>query len=133
MNFKVYVVSKKIEKFYLEAVAEYEKRLSRYCKIELVQVKNESALLKKLSDKSYMVKINNVGEKLSSELLAEKIESYGLSSVSDISLVIGDVELECQESFCISPMDMDPGLEAAVLFEQIYRGYRIINGEPYHK
>lgn len=133
MNFKVYVVSKKIEKFYLEAVAEYEKRLSRYCKIELVQVKNESTLLKKLSDKSYMVKISSSREKLSSESLAEKIESYGLSSVSDISLIIGDVELACQESFCISPMDMDPGLEAAVLFEQIYRGYRIINGEPYHK
>lgn len=133
MNFKVYVVSKKIEKFYLEAVAEYEKRLGRYCKIELVQIKNESALLKKLSDKSYTVKISNIGEKLSSESLAEKIEHYGLNSVSDISLVIGDVQLECDEQFCISPMDMDYGLEVAVLFEQLYRGYRIINGEPYHK
>lgn len=133
MNFKVYVISKKIEKFYLEAVAEYEKRLGRYCKIELIQVKNSATLLKKLNDKSYTVKMNSSGERLSSETLAEKIESYGLSLVSDISFIIGDTELKCDEQFCISPMDMDPGLETAVLFEQIYRGYRILNNEPYHK
>lgn len=133
MNFTVYVVQKKIEKFYLEAIGEYEKRLGRYCKIALIPVKNEAILLKKLSEKSYVIKIVNDGERLSSESLAEKIESYGLSSNSDISFIVGPAEINSDESLCISPMDMDPGLESAVLFEQIYRGYRIISGEPYHK
>lgn len=133
MNFKIYVIGDKIEKFYLEGIKEYEKRLSRYCKIQLHYIKNEESLSKKLSDKHYKVFISTKGKIISSEDLADKINHLGVTGQSDVSLIIGADSVPHDEVLSISPMEMDLGLITTIIFEQIYRAYRILNNEPYHK
>lgn len=133
MNFKIYVFSEKIEKFYLDAIKEYEKRLSRYCRIQLIEVKNKEQFLKKLSEKTYKIILTVKGTNISSEELASKINSYAISSTSDISIIIGDAYIKGDEEIALSFMEMNAGLKATIIFEQIYRAYRILNNEPYHK
>lgn len=134
MNFKVYVTSKKIDKFHLKAIDEYKKRLSRYCKIELIVVKKHSELFKLVLEKSYKILISTNRKDLSSEELSSKINLFGVNGNSDISIVISDNKgMEYYESISLTPMDMDLGLQTVIMFEQIYRSYRIINNEPYHK
>ena len=89
MNIKIYICGEKIDKFLLEGIKEYEKRLSRYCKIHLQSFKNEEQLLKKLSDKSYKILITSMKETISSEKLAERINHLGVSGKSDITFIIG--------------------------------------------
>jgi 23S rRNA (pseudouridine1915-N3)-methyltransferase len=132
MNFKIYVTETKIEKFYLEAVKEYEKRLSRYCKIQLLQMKNKELLLKELPNKSYKIFLSNNGKHISSEELAAKVNTLGLSGISDVAISLG-AEIPHDEVLAIGSMDMDIGLQAAIIFEQLYRSYRIINNQAYHK
>ena len=132
MNFKIYYTGDKIEKFFIEAIKEYEKRLSRYCKIELLQFKNVNQLLKKLPEKTYKILISVNGTCISSEQLADKINTLGLSGISDASIIVG-ADIPHNETLAISSMDMDLGLQTTVLFEQIYRAYRILNNQPYHK
>lgn len=84
-----------------------------------------------------MILISTEGANVSSEELAEKINSYGVTGISNITIILGD-SLEMfkdnfDESIMISTMDMEIGLQATILFEQIYRAYRIINNQPYHK
>lgn len=133
MNFKVYLVASKIDKFYMEAIKEYEKRLSRYCKIQLIQIKNQSHLSKINQNRTYKILILSKGQQISSEELADKINSLAISGKSDIAFIIGAEKITQEEILSISPMEMDLGLTATILFEQIYRSYRIINNEPYHK
>ena len=133
MNFKVYIVGDKIKKFYVEAIKEYEKRLSRYCKTKLIQVKDEDKLLKVLSDKFYKILMSAKGQRISSEELANKINLFGISGKSDIAIIIGTENAPYDEKISISPMEMDLGLATTIVFEQIYRSYRIINNQPYHK
>ena len=133
MNFKIYLVGNKIDKFYMEAIKEYEKRLSRYCKIQLIQVKNQNQLSKINQIKSYKILVSPKGQQISSEELADKINSLAISGKSDIAFIIDMENAPWDEILSISPMEMDPGLKATILFEQIYRAYRIINNEPYHK
>ncbi len=133
MNFKIYIIGDKIDKFYSEAIKEYDKRLSRYCKAQLLHVKNEEQLLKKLSDKSYKIAILTTGEQVSSEELASKINDFGISGNSYISIIIGAENVAYDETLAISPMEMDLGLTATIIFEQLYRAYRILNNQPYHK
>ena len=138
MNYKIYTIAEnKIDKFYIEAIKEYEKRLSKYCKIKLHHIKNREQLLSKLSKNSHVILISTEGANISSEELAEKINSYGVTGISNITIILGD-SLEMfkdnfDESIMISTMDMEIGLQATILFEQIYRAYRIINNQPYHK
>jgi 23S rRNA (pseudouridine1915-N3)-methyltransferase len=133
MNYKIYIVAEKIDKFSKEAIKEYEKRLSRYCKIELVEIKDLELLPKNLLDKTYKIIISTTGQQLTSEELAIKINKFAISSKSDISLIIGAENIDYNESLSISQMEMDIGLKATIIFEQIYRAYRILNNQPYHK
>lgn len=135
MNIKIILLSNKIDKFYKEAINEYEKRLQRYCKIELIQVKNKDDLLKKVTLKSYKLAIKTDGKLISSEELAQKINNMAISGNSDVVIVVGEVNLniDYDEIISISKMKMEVGLIATILLEQIYRAYRIINNQPYHK
>lgn len=133
MNFKIYIVRKKINGFYQEAIKEYEKRLSRYCKINYSYVKNEEQLEKKLSNKTYIINISPSGKKMSSEELSQKINHWAISGISDITIIILSAKIPSQEHLSISSMEIDPGLMATIIFEQIYRGYRILNNQAYHK
>jgi 23S rRNA (pseudouridine1915-N3)-methyltransferase len=133
MDFKICLAGGKTDRFYIDAMEEYGKRLGRYCKIEFVHVKNPSQLSGKLSGKFYRIAVSTNGQPISSEGLAEKINSLALTGRPYVAFIIGAEDLPCDEKIAVSPMDMDPGLIAVIMFEQIYRAFRILNGEPYHK
>lgn len=130
MNITVYVRVKKITRFYARAIAEYEKRLGRYCKFSLQTNKKP-----KDANASHGILICADGNGLSSEELAEKIQTLSLASVSDIRIAIGwaeDGAFDGWEKLRLSGMELGPELEAVIMTEQLYRAYRILHHEPYH-
>lgn len=130
MKIKIISTEKIKDKYVKDAIQEYTKRLSTYCKIEYVEAKNPT---KEISDKSYVIKINKDGEQLSSEQLAEKIEQLGVSGNSQITIYLGANNIEVDYILSISKMDIDINILLIIIYEQIYRAYRIINNAPYHK
>lgn len=130
MKIRIINTEKIKDKYVKDAIQEYTKRLSTYCKIEYVEAKNPT---KEISDKSYVIKINKDGEQLSSEQLAEKIEQLGVSGNSQITIYLGANNIEVDYILSISKMDIDINILLIIIYEQIYRAYRIINNAPYHK
>ncbi len=152
-------VGKIKEKYLKDAITEYGKRLSRYCKLEVIEVADEKTpeqaseaveesirakegerLLKHIRDDMYVITLEIGGKMLTSEEFAEKIETLGVQGKSSIAFVIGGSiglgkEVLRQSDFALSfsKMTFPHQLMRVVLLEQVYRGYRIINGEPYHK
>lgn len=133
MNIKIYIIGNKMGKPILEGIKEYEKRLSRYCKIKWQLFKNEKQLVQKLSDKSYLIKISTKEKSISSETFSEKINTLGVTGKSDVTILINTEHTPVDEELTFSAMEMDVGIKSLILFEQIYRAYRILNNEPYHK
>ncbi len=159
LRINVLCVGKIKEKFYTQAVEEYSKRLSRYCKLEiteladektpdeaseheenLIKAKEAERIIKAIKDDSYVIALAIEGKKLSSTELADKIDKLGLSGSSHITFVIGGSlglapEVLSRANYLLSFSDMTfpHQLMRVILLEQIYRSYRIINGEPYHK
>lgn len=159
MKITLLTVGKIKEKYLSDAIAEYEKRLSRYCKLEIIQVQDEktpdktsealrktilekeaSRLLPHIKEDSYVIALAIDGKQLSSEELSEKIDSIGLNGKSHIIFIIGgslglsDVILSKADfKLSFSKMTFPHQLMRVILLEQVYRSYRIINNEPYHK
>ncbi len=159
MKITLVTVGKIKEKFFTDAIAEYTKRLSRYCKLEIVQVADEKTpdraseaeerqikeregqrILAQIKDGAYVIALAIDGEMLSSEQLAAKIEKLGVSGQGQIVLVIGgslglsdSVLARADYKLSFSKMTFPHQLMRVILLEQIYRSYRIICGEPYHK
>lgn len=139
MNVKMCILSAKTEKFFTAARKEYEKRLSRFCKLKTKEYRNPDKLLKDIEKDSLVVIAGCRGEQLSSTELADRISSLELGGTSGMTLVIGAEDSEsikagvAHTEFSISRMSMSAGMTAAVALEQIYRAYKIINGETYHK
>ncbi len=159
MKITLITVGKIKEKYLRDAIAEYSKRLSRYCKLEIIEIPDEKTpdqaseveensikdkegerLLKHIRDDMYVITLEIGGKMLSSEELAEKIESLGIQGKSSIAFVIGGSiglgkkvldRSDCALSF--SKMTFPHQLIRVILLEQVYRGYRIMNGEPHHK
>ena len=131
MRITLVTVGKIKEKFFVQAIAEYSKRLSRYCKLEIIEVADE-----KTPDKaSEALELQR-----SSEELASRIEKLGIGGESHLTFVIGGslglapaVLNRADEKLSFSPMTFPHQLMRVILLEQIYRSYRIINHEPYHK
>jgi 23S rRNA (pseudouridine1915-N3)-methyltransferase len=159
MKITLVTVGKIKEKFYTEAIAEYSKRLSRYCKLEILQVADEKTpdraseaeerqikekegdrILAQIKDSSYVIVLAIEGKQLSSEELAAKLDQLGVSGRSDLVFVIGGslglseaVMRRADYALSFSRMTFPHQLMRVVLLEQIYRGFRINAGEPYHK
>lgn len=159
MRITILCVGKIKEKFYREAIAEYEKRLSRYCKFEIIEVadektpdhasdteetmiKNKEAdrMEKYLRDSSYVIALAIDGKQLDSIQLSTKLESLGTSGTSHIIFVIGGslglsdrILNRADYKLSFSKMTFPHQLMRVILSEQIYRSYRIMNHEPYHK
>lgn len=159
MKITVLCVGKIKEKFYVDAIKEYSKRLSRYCKLEIIEVadektpaapseneinivKNKEAdrMWKYISDDAYVIALAIDGKKLSSEKFAAYINKLGVNGTSHIQFVIGgslglsdDILSRADMKLSFSDMTFPHQLMRVILLEQIYRGYRIINNEPYHK
>ena len=159
MKIKIICVGKIKEKFFQMAIDEYSKRLSRYCKLEIIEVADEktpdgcSEVVKEqikakegerinsyIKDDDYTIALAINGKNLDSVAFAEKIEKLGINGVSSIAFIIGgslglDDKILKGSDFLLSFSDMTfpHQLMRVILCEQVYRAYRIMNGEPYHK
>lgn len=159
MNIRILCVGKIKEKFYRDALAEYEKRLSRYCKLQILEVADEKTpdrcpqaledqirekeaarLLSHIRENDYVIALAIDGKTYDSPAFAAQLEQLAVSGRSTISLVIGG-SLGLHESLLqradlrvsFSAMTFPHQLMRVILAEQLYRSFRIINHEPYHK
>ena len=159
MKITVITVGKIKEKYLKDAIAEYSKRLSRYCKLEILEVADEKTpdgaseiveenirekegerILKLIKEDEYVITLEISGKMLTSEELADRIETLGIQGKSHLVFVIGgsiglgrEVLRRSDYALSFSKMTFPHQLMRVILLEQIYRSYRIINGEPYHK
>lgn len=158
MKITIITVGKIKEKYLKDAIAEYSKRLSKYCKLEIVEVADEKhritpvkrwktrygqrkeRILKYVKDDAYVVTLEIKGRQVTSEELADKIDTLGIQGTSHITFIIGgsiglgeQVLARSDYALSFSKMTFPHQLMRVILLEQIYRSYRIIHGEPYHK
>lgn len=133
MNFKICIIGKIKDKHHKAAIKEYQKRLSRYCKIKLVECKDLKDMKNQISASTYVIQAGTRGDTLSSETLSEQINRLGVTGKSDITILHTDESIECDDTWTLSRMNLTSGMFAIVMHEQIYRGYRILRNEPYHK
>lgn len=134
MNYTIFIYSKKLESFYKDNIAEFTKRLSRYCKIKIEVLKKEEDLKKKRLKADVHFILTEEKSRLSSENFATMIHEMEVHGISSCNFYIHCTPEALEtKPLPISPLSMDEGLLAAILTEQIYRGYRILNGQPYHK
>lgn len=159
MRITLITVGKIKEKYLRDAIAEYSKRLSRYCKLEIVEVADEKTpdqaseaaeenirnkegerILKHIRDDMYVITLEIGGKMLSSEEFADKINSLGVQGKSSITFVIGgsiglgqEVLRRSDYALSFSKMTFPHQLMRVILLEQIYRSFRIMKNEPYHK
>lgn len=159
MKITVLCVGKIKEKFYTAAVEEYVKRLSRYSKVEIAEVQDEKTvegasekeeervrdiegrrLLSRISDGAYVIALAIEGESMSSAKLAARLEALAASGASHMVFVIGgslglssEVMKRSDMQLSFSKLTFPHQLMRVILLEQIYRSFRIIRGEPYHK
>lgn len=159
MKITLITVGKIKEKYLKDAIAEYSKRLSKYCKLEIVEVADEKTpdnasetvenairakeaerILKHVKDDAYVITLEIQGKQLTSEEMADKIEKLGVQGTSHIIFIIGgsiglgeEVLKKSDYALSFSKMTFPHQLMRVILLEQIYRSYRIISNEPYHK
>lgn len=159
MKITCITVGKVKEKFYIQAIKEFQKRLSRYIKLEIIEVQDEKTpdkagekleqqiketegqrIFKHIKEKDYVIALAIQGEMPDSIQLARKIDRLGVSGVGQIVFVIGGslglsekVLNRADEKLSFSRMTFPHQLMRVILLEQIYRSFRIIHGEPYHK
>ena len=159
MKITIIAVGKVKEKFYRDALAEYGKRLGKYCRLEVVEVEDEKTpdkagealelqikekeaqrILKYVKEDAYLITLEIEGRKMDSVSFAKKLEKLATYGTSHIQFVIGGslglhdmVSARADEKISFSDMTFPHQLMRILLEEQIYRGYRIICGELYHK
>ena len=159
MKFQIITVGKLKEKYLTDGIAEYLKRLQRYATVEIVEVADEQTpdgaseaeelqikakegqrIQKYIKDDTYLIALAIEGRMFTSEQLAEKIEQLGLAGRSHVTLVIGGslgldagILKRADLLLSFSKLTFPHQLMRLILVEQLYRSYRIIKGEPYHK
>lgn len=159
MKITVVCVGKVKEGFYRDALAEYGKRLGKYCRLEIVEVSDEKTpdgagplleeqikeregrrILEKLREDAFVCTLEIGGKKLSSEGFARWMENLTVGGTSHVTFVIGgslglheSVSRRSDFSLSFSDMTFPHQLMRVILTEQVYRAFRIIHGEPYHK
>lgn len=159
MKINIIAIGKIKEKFIKEAIKEFEKRLSRYCKLKIIELDDEKApqnlsqkdmdiirkregerILGKLNPSSYIIALDIKGKSLSSEEFSKKMEDLMLEGKNEITFIIGgsiglskEILARCNYKLSFSKMTFPHQLMRLILLEQIYRGFRIMKNEPYHK
>ena len=159
MLIKIICVGKIKEKFYRDAVLEYVKRLSRYAKIEIVECADEKTpdnasallydqiksiegerILGRIRDNDHVIALAIDGKMYSSETLSDHLDHLMLGGKSTIVFVIGGslglsgkVLARANEKISFSSLTFPHQLMRVILLEQVYRSFRIMKGEPYHK
>ena len=159
MRINIVCVGKIKEKYLKLGIDEFKKRLSKYCKLEIIELEDEKApenlsdkemlmikekegkkILSKIKDNSYVIALAIDGKNLSSEELAETINKLGVRGISNITFVIGgslglsdEVLSRADYKLSFSKMTFPHQLFRVMLLEQVYRAFRIMKNEPYHK
>lgn len=159
MRYRIISVGRIREKFYAEGIKEYMKRLGPYANLELLEGLEEKVsprpsdkdiekvlqkegerILALLGDNEILIVLDPHGEILSSEQLAIQMEKWNLSGQNRINLVIGGshgiskaVKQRADQLISFSKMTFPHQMAVLILSEQIYRGFKILKGEPYHK
>jgi 23S rRNA (pseudouridine1915-N3)-methyltransferase len=159
MKITVLAVGKVKEKFYRDAIGEFQKRLGRYCRLEIVEVADEQTpdhasgaterqikvqegrrLLKKIREGDWVCALAIEGKMLDSVGFSQKINALGVGGASRLVFVVGgslglSEEVLGRADFLLSfsEMTFPHQLMRVILLEQIYRAYRIMKHEPYHK
>ena len=149
---KIVCVGKIKEKYLQDAIAEYQKRITKYDNIKIIEIKDtttddinknllteEKEIRKHLNNNEYIIVLDIDGKELSSEELAVKLEKTYLES-SNITFIIGGsyglsngIKSEANYHLSFSKMTFPHQLFRVILLEQIYRSFKIINNETYHK
>lgn len=149
---KIICIGKIKEKYLIDAIEEYKKRISKYTKLEIIELKDysmddihkvlelEKEQIKRYIDsKDYVISMEIEGEQISSEVLAKKIDSI-LNTNSNITFIIGgsyglddSIKQRANYHLSFSKMTFPHQLFRVLLLEQIYRSYKINNNESYHK
>ena len=159
MKITIICVGKIKEKFFQDAIDEYSKRLSRYCQLNIIEVTDEKTpdkapesieeqikekegmrILSKIKDDMHVCTLEIAGSRFTSEKMAQWINQSAINGISHIAFVIGgslglhkDVIARANMHLSFSDMTFPHQLMRVILCEQIYRSFRIINNEPYHK
>lgn len=159
MNIKIVCVGKLKEKYFKDAISEYQKRISRFAKLQVVQVPDEKApeklsqaerekvkevegqrILSKIKDKEYVFVTAVKGKERSSEEFARELKELATYGHSDVTFVIGGslgtslvVDKRADDLLSFGKLTLPHQLMRLVLIEQIYRGFMINSGSPYHK
>lgn len=159
MNITLISVGKIKEKYLRDGIDEYSKRMSRYGNLKMFEVSDEMTpdnlsdremevikdkegdrILSKIDDNSYVIALEIGGKNLSSEELASKLEDLMLEGLSNVTFIIGGslglsnkVLARSNYKLSFSKMTFPHQLMKMILLEQIYRSFRIIRNEPYHK
>lgn len=146
---KIICVGKIKEQFFKDAISEYKKRLSKYTKLEIIELPDESvgnilekeasSILKHLNEKDYIITLEIEGSMLTSTELSEKINSILINN-SNITFIIGGsyglsdaIKKRSNYKLSFSKMTFPHQLFRIILLEQIYRSFKILNHESYHK
>ncbi len=159
MNIRIIGVGKIKEKYIQLGIDEFKKRLKNYCNLKIVEVKDERApenlsdrememikekegerILSKIPQNSFIISLEISGKQLSSDDLSKKMEDLMVSGINDITFIIGgslglskEVLKRSHFKLSFSKMTFPHQLMRLILLEQIYRGFKIMKGEPYHK
>ena len=159
MNITLITVGKIKEKYLKEAIDEYSKRLTRYCKLEIIELADEKTpdnasekeeqqikekegdlILSKVKDNAYVIAMDLKGKHITSEEFSNFIDNLGVTGNPNITFIIGGslglsqkVIQRANYKLCFSKMTFPHQLFRVMLLEQIYRAFRIIKNEPYHK
>lgn len=159
MNITVLAVGKLKEKYWKDAIEEYSRRLSRYCTFRIIEVKesllrsnpsgaDEEAvktaegreLLSRIKSSDYVITLEIKGRVLSSTELSEHIEDLGITGKSSVVFIIGgslglseEVSRRANFKLSFSAMTFPHQMMRVILLEQIYRSFKIIKNEAYHK
>lgn len=159
MNIQIICIGKLKEKYWTEAIAEYSKRLSRFCTLEIIELKEARlpdkasqaeeeavkieegrSILKTIKDGTFVITLEILGKQLDSPQLAAKLESLSLEGKSNIAFVIGgslglseEVSKRANFKLSFSKMTFPHQMMRVILLEQIYRAFKINRNETYHK
>ena len=159
MQIDIICVGKVKEQYLRDAIAEYSKRLGRYCKLNILEVADEKTpehasegverhikakegerIAKHIKPGAYVIALAIDGQQVTSEGFARKIDQLGIQGVSHIQFVIGGsigmddaILRQANYKLSFSKMTFPHQLMRVILLEQIYRAFRILKGEPYHK
>jgi len=149
MNITILCVGKLKEQYWVDAIADYEKRLRNYCTLQTDEIKESESddakeeganLIKRIKKEDYVITLEICGNQIDSEGLSDTIKNLSISGKSKVVFVIGGSEGLSKEvsdradyKLSFSKMTFPHRLMRLILMEQIYRSFKIIKNEKYHK